>query len=256
MSKSIDFQGAVVLITGGSRGLGLAQAAAFKATGAQVAITARDPDTLEQACETLDAAPGLAVRAYAHDMRDHAGVGALVDRIEQEVGAIQSLVNNAGVHLKKPVWDVAFDEWNNVVDINLTGVFTMTREVLRHMVPRKAGSIVNISSMGGLMALPSATAYVTTKTALIGFTRSVAVDAGAHSIRCNAVCPGFIDTEMTRKVLAGDPARSTKIRGRIPMPRLGQGEDIANACVFLCSEMASYINGQSLAIDGGYSIGF
>lgn len=256
MSTGFDFKGAVVVVTGGSRGLGLAQAAAFKAAGAQVVITAREAVTLAQACDSLNAAPGLAVRSYAHDMRDHAGVAALVDRIEQEAGAIYGLVNNAGVHLKKPVWDVSIDEWTNIVDINLNGVFTMTREVLRHMVPRAAGSIVNISSMGGLMALPSATGYVTTKTALIGFTRSVAVDAGAHSIRCNAVCPGFIDTEMTRKVLAGDPARSAKIRGRIPMPRLGSGEDIANACVFLCSDLASYVNGQSLAIDGGYSVGF
>ena len=256
MSTVIDFKGQVVVVTGGSRGLGLAQAAAFKAAGAQVVITARDQATLDEACAALNGEPGLPARAYAHDMRDHAAAAALVDRIEADAGAIQVLVNNAGVHLKKPIWDVTLAEWNNIVDINLSGVFTMTREVLRCMVPRSAGAIVNISSMGGLMALPSATGYVTTKTALIGFTRSVAVDAGAHGIRCNAVCPGFIDTEMTRKVLAGDPARSAKIRGRIPMPRLGQGEDIANACVFLGSEMASYINGQSLAIDGGYSIGF
>ncbi len=253
---TIDLAGGVAIVTGGSRGLGLGQAGAFKAAGAQVVITGRDQATLDAACLQLNALPGRGVRAFAHDIREHAQTRPLVERVEREVGAIRYLVNNAGEHLKKPVWDVSLDEWTSIVDVNLSGVFTMTREVLRFMLPRQSGAIVNISSMGGLVGLPSAMGYVTTKTALLGFTRSVAVDAGAHNVRCNAVCPGFIDTEMFRKVLAGDPARGAKIRGRIPMPRLGLAEDIANACVFLCSEQASYVNGQALAVDGGYSVGF
>lgn len=254
--KTIDMGGRVAVVTGASRGLGLEQARALKSAGARVVLVARDLESLSEARRSLEGTDGPTVDIRAHDMRSHADTGALVDAIEAQVGPIHALINNAGVHLKKPIWDVAIDEWQNIVEINLGGPFVMTREVLRHMLPRKAGTIVNISSMAGLLALPSATGYVATKTALIGLTRSVAVDAGAHGIRCNAVCPGFIDTEMTRKVLAGDPARAAKIHGRIPMPRLGLGEDIADACLFLCSDLATYVNGQVLAVDGGYSIGF
>ncbi|WP_413110281.1 SDR family NAD(P)-dependent oxidoreductase [Thaumasiovibrio sp. DFM-14] len=243
----------VVVITGAARGLGYAQAQAFKSAGAKVVITDLDQDALLTAKEQLG---GEGVYIYQQNVKEFEKTPALISRIESEVGPIFGLVNNAGVHLKKPIWDVSLEEFQNINDINVTGVFMMTREVVKNMMKRKEGSIVNISSMGGLMALPSATGYVTTKTAIVGLTRSLAVDLGPYNVRCNALCPGFIDTEMTRKVLAGDPARAEKINGRIPMPRLGHGEDIANAAVFLCSSQGEYINGQLLPIDGGYSVGF
>lgn len=252
-----DFEKRIVIITGGSRGLGLAQAQAFLAANATVVITGSNAANLALANKSLSDEFGAElVHSYVHDITQHETTAAIVDLIEQEVGQISYLVNNAGVHLKKPIWDVELDEWQKIIDVNMTGLFMITREVIRKMKGRNSGAIVNISSMGGLMALPSATGYVTTKTAVVGLTRSIAVDCGPYDIRCNAVCPGFIDTEMTRKVLAGDPARSEKIRGRIPMPRLGTGEDIAAACVYLCSDNAAYVNGQLLPIDGGYSVGF
>lgn len=253
MKSTCDFEQRVVLITGGTRGLGLAQAQAFLNANATVVITSSNGSSFADAKAKLNSKN---VHTYLHDIRDFDSTSGVIDNIEKEVGPIDFLINNAGVHLKKPIWDVEIDEWQNIVDVNLTGLFVISREVIKKMKDREFGSIVNISSMGGLMALPSATGYVTTKTAVIGLTRSIAVDCGPFNIRCNAICPGFIDTEMTRKILAGDPARAAKINGRIPMPRLGTGEDIAASAVFLCSEQSSYINGQSVPIDGGYNIGF
>ena len=255
-----DLGGHVALVTGGSRGLGLAQAHALLLANATVVITGSQAAALDAAGMALREALGREVgerlHTRLHDIRDTEATSDLVAEIECSVGPIEYLINNAGVHLKKPIWDVETDEWRNIVDINLTGLFVMTREAVRRMKPRGRGSIVNISSMAGLMALPSAAGYVATKTAVIGLTRSVAVDCGPHGIRCNAVCPGFIDTDMTQRVLAGDPERSARIRGRIPSPRLGTPEDIAALVTHLCSDDAAYINGQTIAIDGGYSVGF
>ncbi|RKF19779.1 SDR family oxidoreductase [Alginatibacterium sediminis] len=253
MSTSIDLKQQVAIVTGAARGLGLAQAKALLDANAKVVITDLDADALASAKASLDS-PN--VYTYVQNVKDFEATPGFVQTIEDEVGPIAFLVNNAGVHLKKPIWEVELAEFQNINDINVTGVFMMSREVAKRMMKREFGSIVNISSMGGLMALPGATGYVTTKTAIVGLTRSMAVDLGPYNIRTNALCPGFIDTEMTRKVLAGDPQRAAKINGRIPMPRLGLGEDIANATVFLCSEQGGYINGQLLPIDGGYSVGF
>ena len=255
-----DLGGRVAIVTGGSRGLGLAQAHSLLLAKATVVITGSQRASLDTAVATLKEALGRklgeALHTRLHDMRDTEATSDMVADIEHSVGPVKCLVNNAGVHLKKPIWDVETDEWRNIVDINLTGLFVITRETVRRMKPRGRGSIVNISSMAGLMALPSAAGYVATKTAVIGLTRSVAVDCGPHGIRCNAVCPGFIDTDMSRRVLAGDPERSARIRGRIPSPRLGTPEDIAALVTHLCSDDADYINGQTIAVDGGYSVGF
>lgn len=253
MKQSYDFNKRIVIVTGAARGLGLAQAKAFLDANATVVITDIAQSSLDEATAELNS---KRVYTYVHNIKDFEATPLLIDKIEKEVGPIDYLVNNAGVHLKKPIWDVTTEEWQNINDINVTGLFVISREVIRKMKLRKRGAIVNVSSMGGILALPSAAGYVTTKTAVLGLTRSIAVDCGEFNIRCNAICPGFIDTEMTRKVLAGDPARAEKINGRIPMPRLGTGEDIASASVYLCSDNASYVNGQLLPIDGGFSVGF
>lgn len=248
-----ELNGGVAVITGATQGLGLVQAKTFLDAGAKLVVTSLDA----QGCINVKNELGEKnVTAYVHDMRDLKSTPKLVDTIEAEVGPIKHLVNNAGVHLKKPIWDVSDDEWENIVDINLTGLFVITREIIKKMRPRKEGTIVNISSMGGVLALPTAAGYVTTKTALLGLTRSIAVDCGPDNIRCNAVSPGFIDTEMTRKILDGDPVRAQKINGRIPMPRLGLAEDIAQTILYLSTQQSAYINGQNIPIDGGFSIGF
>lgn len=234
------------VITGGNKGLGLTQTRRFLAEGYRVYVVARTRGDLD----TLDGSPTFVEADLGGDTR-----AAFLSEIHAEAGSIDVLVNNAGMHLKKPIWEVEPDEFDRVIDLNVKAMFAACGRYVALQRDR-GGAIVNISSMGGLMALPSAAAYVTAKTAVIGLTRSVAVDAAPFGIRCNAVAPGFIDTDMTRAVLAKDPARRDKIEGRIPGHKFGTPDDIANAVFFLASSQAAHVNGVVLPVDGGYSIGF
>lgn len=236
----------VAVITGGNKGLGLSQSRRFLSEGYRVFVVARSAGDVGQL--------GEGVEFIECDVAADRSADWLT-RIHDTAGPIAALVNNAGVHLKKPVWDVAPDELDRVLDINVRAMFAACgRYVDLHR--DTGGAVVNIASMGALMALPSAAAYVTAKTAVVGLTRSVAVDAAPFGIRCNAVSPGFIDTDMTRAVLAKDPARREKIEGRIPSHTFGTPEDVADAVYYLASDKAGYVNGVNLPVDGGYAVGF
>lgn len=236
----------IAIITGGNKGLGLSQSRRFLQAGYEVYIVARTPaDT---------ASLGAGAHFFECDVAADRDAD-FVTQIHAKAGPIAALVNNAGVHLKKPVWDVTRDELDHVLGINVGAMFAACgRYIALHR--DMGGAIVNIASMGGIMALPSAAAYVTAKTAVVGLTRSVAVDAAQFGIRCNAVSPGFIDTDMTRAILAKDPARRDKIEGRIPGRKFGTPEDVANTVFYLSSDQAAYVNGVNLPVDGGYAVGF
>ncbi|MCY6379416.1 SDR family NAD(P)-dependent oxidoreductase [Hoeflea prorocentri] len=236
----------IAVITGGNKGLGLAQTRTFLSEGCQVHVVARSEGDLGSL--TGD------VHFHAQDLSNWSDTSYL-DAVHERAGRIDILVNNAGMHLKKPVWEIEARELEARLDINLKALFAACGQFVR-LQWDSGGAIVNISSMGGLMALPSAAAYVTSKTAVIGLTRSVAVDAAEFGIRCNAVCPGFIDTQMTRAVLEKDPARRDKIEGRIPGGKFGTPQDVADAVWYLASDQSKYVNGVALPVDGGYSIGF
>ncbi|MFN3226073.1 MAG: SDR family NAD(P)-dependent oxidoreductase [Hyphomicrobiales bacterium] len=236
-----------VVITGGNKGLGLAQTRCFLYHGYQVHVIARSNGD-------LGAVSSDHLHWHEHDLADWADVSYL-DAIHADAGPIDALVNNAGVHLKLPIWEVEASALDTVLDINVKAMFLACGRYC-DLQADTGGAVINISSMGGLMGLPSAAAYVTAKTAVIGLTRAVAVDAAARGIRCNAVCPGFIDTDMTRAVLAKDPARREKIEGRIPTHRFGTAQNVADAVHFLASDASTYINGVALPVDGGYAIGF
>lgn len=237
---------AVAVITGGNKGLGLFQTERFLNAGYEVYVVARSKGEIDG----LDGD----VHFVEYDLAASKAPKYL-DDIHAKTGNIDVLVNNAGVHLKKPVWDVSADELENVLNINVRAMFLACGRYV-DLQQQAGGAIVNISSMGGLMALPSSAAYVTAKTAVVGITRSVAVDAAEFGIRCNTVSPGFIDTDMTRAILAKDPARRDKIEGRIPSHKFGSPQDIANTIFFLASDQAAYVNGVNLPVDGGYAIGF
>lgn len=239
-----------IVITGGNKGLGLAQTSRL-AQENRVVVVARTRGDLD-ALQAADNAGNIEfVQQDLSDWRDT----RWLDDIHRQWGPIAGLVNNAGMHLKKPVWEVSGDELENVLDLNVKAMFTTCGRYVQ-LQEQHGGAIVNLSSMGGLMALAGAAAYVTAKTAVIGLTRSIAVDAASRNIRCNAVCPGFIETDMTRAILAKDPARRDKIEGRIPSGQFGTAEDVADAIHFLLGDTARYINGVALPVDGGYSIGF
>mgnify|MGYP002712975477 CR=1 FL=1 len=236
----------VAVITGGNKGLGLDQSRRFLEAGFDVCVVARSRAETD--------ALGAGAHFVECDIAADREAGWLA-RLHTEFGPIAALVNNAGVHLKKPVWEVAPDELDHVLDINVRAMFAACgRYVFLHR--ETGGAIVNIASMGAVMALPSAAAYVTAKTAVVGLTRSVAVDGAPFGIRCNAVSPGFIDTDMTRAVLARDPARRDRIERRIPTHAFGTPGDVADAVFFLASDRAAYVNGVNLPVDGGYAIGF
>ena len=234
------------VITGGNKGLGLAQTKRFLEEGYRVHVVAR----------TIGELAGLSgdVKFVEADLARDDEADYLAE-IHASTGSIDVLVNNAGAHLKKPMWEVSAEEFDQVIGLNVKAMFAACGRYVA-LQRGQGGAIVNISSMGGLLALPNAAAYVTVKTAVIGLTRSVAVDGAPLGIRCNAVAPGFIDTDMTRAILAKDPARRAKIEGRIPGGRFGLPSDIADAVFFLASRRARHINGVVLPVDGGYSIGF
>ncbi len=249
---SVDLSGQAALVTGGGTGLGRAIAEALVRTGADVVITGRHASVLEGAVREMSGKATFRV----HDVTDFAAHGPLVDEIEETVGPVGILVNNAGRHLKVPFVDTAAADLRAVIETNLTGAFTLTQACVRKMVARRRGSVLMISSMAGLMGLPQVPAYALTKAGLLGLTRSLAVELGPYGIRVNAICPGFIDTEMFRKATAGDPERLARITGRIALPSLGSPQDIGDAAAFLCSDAARHITGVTLPVDGGFVTGF
>jgi len=237
----------VALVTGASRGLGKAISLALAAEGASVAAVARSEAALEETLATIRAAGGVA-EPFALDVADGTAVDAVVEKIVARFGHIDVLVNNAGVTRDGLLMRMTTEAWDTVIDTNLKGAFNLTKPVGRLMVKQRAGRIVNISSVIGLMGNAGQANYAASKAGLIGFTKSVAREFASRGITCNVVCPGFIETDMTRD-LSDDLKKS--LLERIPLHRLGQPEDVAGVVAFLCSPAANYITGQILTVDGG-----
>jgi 3-oxoacyl-[acyl-carrier protein] reductase len=237
----------VALVTGASRGLGRAIALALAQEGASIAAIARSEEALKETLEAIRAAGG-AGEPFALDVADGAAADAAVEKIVARFGQIDVLVNNAGVTRDGLLMRMTSEAWDAVIDTNLKGAFNLTKPVGRLMVKQRAGRIVNISSVIGLMGNAGQANYAASKAGLIGFTKSVAREFASRGITCNVVCPGFIETDMTRDL--GDDLRK-KLLERIPLQRLGQPEDVAGVVAFLTSPAANYITGQILTVDGG-----
>ncbi|MGN6509258.1 MAG: SDR family NAD(P)-dependent oxidoreductase [Chitinophaga sp.] len=250
--NEFNLTGKLVLVTGGGSGLGLSMACTFVRYGAKVVIAGRRENVLREAAEKL----GPQVSFITADLSALENIPALVERIEQEYGPLDVLVNNAGIHLKKDALDVSDAEFENVVRTNQSAVFALSREVARKMIPRKKGSIVMVSSMASRYGIPKVIAYTAAKSAIEGMTRAMAVEWSPAGVRINCIAPGFIETEMSAKALNNDTERKNKVLGRTPMQKLGKPEDVGLAAVFLASDAAGFITGASLAVDGGNSIGF
>jgi gluconate 5-dehydrogenase len=247
-----DLDGKTVLITGGGSGLGLAIAKAITDAGAKVIIIGRREDALKTTCSELG--DNAAYRVF--DLSGTDKIPSLVDEIESSLGPVDVLVNNAGINLKKDILDVTDKEFETVVQVNLTAVFALTREVAKKMAPRKKGNIIMISSMAAKYGIPKVVAYTAAKSAIEGMTRSMAVDLSPRGIRVNCIAPGFIKTAMSDTALDNDPERKNKVLSRTPMGYLGQPEDVGFAAVYLASDAAKYVTGAVLPVDGGNSIGF
>lgn len=246
-----DLIGKIVLVTGGASGLGFSIAKAFIANQAKVVIVGRDAEKLARAQSEL----GEKARAIAFDLNEIARFPGLLSQINNAVGAIDVLVNNAGINLKKDALAVSNQEYQEIVHTNQTAVFALTREIAQTMVDR-GGNIIMISSMAAHYGVPKVVGYAASKSAVEGMTRVLAVEWAPHGIRINCLAPGFITTTMSAKAFENDPERKTRALARTPMGKFGEPSDVANAALFLASAQAKYITGIVLPVDGGNSIGF
>jgi len=247
-----DLRGKVALVTGGSRGLGLEIAEGLGEAGATVVITARREQWLGPAEEGLRGA-GLAVEAAVCDVTDPAAVGALIDGIVARHGALDVVVNNAGVSWGAPAEEMPVERFRQVVDTNATGTFLVSQAAARQMIARgNGGSIVNTASVAGLFGAPPqvlrAAGYHASKGAVIALTRQLATEWAGHNIRVNAIAPGFFPSRMTEAVIGRS---EEKMQTDVPLGRLGRPGELKGAALFLASPAASYVTGQVLVVDGG-----
>ena len=236
------------IITGGASGIGLACARLFTQEGARVAIFGRRQDRLDQARKEI----GDSVLAVQGDITREQDIQRLVDSTHKKLGKVDILINNAGTFTGGPLHETDVWEWDRVFSINMTGVFRLTRRVLPHMIEQGSGSIIHISSILGMIAVPQTAAYNASKGALNQFSKSIAVEYGAQGIRSNALCPGMIETEMTEELRKDVDMMKEFLKG-YPLGRFGQPEEVAQACLFLASDESAFITGATLPIDGGYT---
>lgn len=244
----------VALVTGAARGIGLAIAKAFLASGHNVALLDIDAAELDRAIAGIDQ-PSRTLRVVC-DVANEAQVNASVAAVEKHFGRIDALVNNAGVAVFKPILDTTADEWQRVIDVNLTGPFLCTQAcalVMLRNADKAKGSVVNIASISGLRASALRVAYGTSKAGLIHLTKQQSMELGNAGIRVNAVAPGPVDTAMALQVHTADIRRD--YHDTIALGRYGSEEEIAQVVHFLCSPAASYVNGQTIAVDGGFDAG-
>jgi 3-oxoacyl-[acyl-carrier protein] reductase len=241
-------EGKVALVTGASKGIGRAIAEKLVEMGAQVAFTYLSSVEKGQALEQELTANGGKAKGFRSDASDMAQAEKLIEDVVAEFGKIDILVNNAGITRDGLLMRMTEDQWDAVINTNLKSVFALTKGATKHMMRAKSGSIINITSVVGIKGNAGQANYAASKAGIIGFTKSVALELGSRNIRCNAVAPGFIETEMTGEL---DQKVVDEWRKAIPLKRGGTPEDVANCVAFLASDQSSYISGQVLQVDGG-----
>lgn len=253
MNVTYDFKGKVALVTGAAMGMGLATACAFARSGARVVLADRNGALAARNADALVAEGAIAV-GVSCDVTDETQIAATLDWIISEYGQLDMAFNNAGIQV--PPSDAAeepADAFHQVVAVNQFGVWASMKHELRVMRPRGSGAIVNNSSLGGLVGLPGRAAYHGTKHAVLGMTKSAAVEYASRGIRINAICPGTIDTPMVQNMLRGQSDAMAEILKEHPIGRIGREEEIAAAVLWLCSAEASFVVGVGLPVDGGFT---
>ncbi|WP_298485722.1 3-oxoacyl-[acyl-carrier-protein] reductase [uncultured Maribacter sp.] len=241
-------EGKNVIITGASRGIGTGIAQVFAENGANVAFTYSSSEAPALALEKELSEKGIKAKAYKSNAGSFSDSEELVAKVLEDFGGIDVLINNAGITKDNLLMRMAEDDFDKVIEINLKSVFNMTKAVQRTMLKQRKGSIVNMSSVVGVKGNAGQANYAASKAGMIGFTKSIALELGSRNIRCNAIAPGFIETEMTAKL---DEKVVQGWRDGIPLKRGGSTEDIANACLFFASDLSAYVTGQVLNVDGG-----
>lgn len=241
----------VAIVTGAARGIGEGIALKLAEHGAHIAFSYVSESSAEKAkaLEEKLASLGVKAKAYRSNAGDFKESESFVNDVVKEFGQVDVCVNNAGISKDNLLLRMTPESWDDVMTINLKSVFNMTKQVIRPMMKAKSGSIVNMSSVIGLMGNAGQGSYAASKAGIIGFTKSVAKELGSRNVRCNAIAPGFVETDMTSYLKEGEQA--DKYKAGIPLGRFGSAEDIANATLFLASDLSAYVTGQVLSVDGG-----
>lgn len=252
LQTPFSLEGETALITGGGSGIGAAIARCMHAAGSNVILVGRDEGKLAETAGALGRGAGW----LHHDVTDFDAVGELLEKAQNCFGPITCLVNNAGNHIKKEAVDTSVDEMRRIMDTHIFGAHALSKALAPGMMERGRGSILFTASMASIFGIPQVMAYSAAKSAMVGVVRSLATEFSPHGVRVNAIAPGWIETEMSRKAMTGDPGRRDKILSRTPMACFGTPDDIGWAAVFLASRAAAFITGVMLPVDGGVSIGF
>ena len=247
-------EGKVAIVTGAARGIGEAIAIKFAEHGAHVAFTYVSDSSAEKAAalETNLQAMGVKAKGYKSNAGDFAQCESFVNDVLKEFGGVDICVNNAGISKDNLLLRMNAEQWNDVIQVNLNSVFYMTKQVIRPMMKARNGVIINMSSVIGEMGNAGQTSYAASKAGIIGFTKSVAKELGSRNIRCNAIAPGFVETDMTSYLKEGEAA--DKYKAGIPLGKFASAEDIANTALFLSSDWGNYITGQTISVCGGLNI--
>ena len=241
----------VAIVTGAARGIGEGIALKFAEHGANVAFTyvSESSEERARALEEKLSGFGIKAKAYRSNAGDFSQCESFVNDVVKEFGTVDVCVNNAGISKDNLLLRMTQEQWDDVIQVNLNSIFYMTKQVIRPMMKAKSGSIINMSSVIGLMGNAGQGSYAASKAGILGFTKSVAKELGSRNVRCNAIAPGFVETDMTSYLKEGEQA--DKYKAGIPLGRFGTAEDIANVTLFLASDLSSYVTGQVLSVDGG-----
>jgi 3-oxoacyl-[acyl-carrier protein] reductase len=242
----------VAVVTGASRGIGEGIALKLAEHGASIAFTYLSSDEKAKALEERLQAFGVKAKAYKSNAANFTECEAAVNDIVKEFGTIDICVNNAGISKDNLLLRMTAEQWDEVITTNLKSVFNMTKQVIRPMMKAKKGSIINMSSIIGMRGNAGQSSYAASKAGIIGFTKSIAAELGSRNVRCNAIAPGFVETDMTSYLKEGEGA--DKYKANIPLGKFGTAEDIANVTLFLASDMSSYVTGQTISVCGGLNM--
>ena len=249
--SSISLDGRIAVITGASKGLGREMAECLASAGAQVTLVARTEALLSEVVRGIQSRGGSADYVVA-DVTDETAASEVEQAVKERFGVCDILINNAGINNRKPIEEMSLDEWHDILEVNLTGPFMMSRAIVPGMKEKNWGRIINMTSIMSHVSLPNRTGYSTTKAGLLGFTRALALELAPHHITVNGISPGPFATEMNRSLIE-DPEKNRQFLSRLPVGRWGRVEEIGQLAVYLCSEGAGYMTGTDLVIDGGWT---